>query len=179
MITLNISDDICLKQLNPKMSNELFNLVEKNRSHLREYLPWLDNSKTEEDTVYFLKAMGDLYRKNGSPHFAIYFKEKIIGIAGYHLLDQTTKKSSIGYWLDKDNCKKGIMTIVTKAIVDYGFKELKLNRISLICCTDNIGSNRVAIKLGFQFEGTMRESEWLYDRFVDVNSYACLKSEWD
>tara|TARA_Y100000385_G_C12859477_1_gene536586 strand:+ start:118 stop:327 length:210 start_codon:yes stop_codon:yes gene_type:complete len=47
---------------------------------------------------------------------------------------------------------KGIATEVAFACLDYGFNQLKLNRIIASILPDNIGSMRVLEKIGFQYE---------------------------
>ena len=43
----------------------------------------------------------------------------------------------------------------------------------------NTGSEKVAVKNGFQFEGVARGAAYNRGRFVDVKMYALLRSEWE
>jgi ribosomal-protein-serine acetyltransferase len=53
-----------------------------------------------------------------------------------------------------------------------------MNRLYLRCAVGNIRSRKIALALGFSFEGTQRQAEWLYDHFVDLEMYSLLASEW-
>jgi ribosomal-protein-serine acetyltransferase len=61
--------------------------------------------------------------------------------------------------------------------VEAGFHELGLNRIEIRCATGNKRSRSVAERLGFKPEGILRQSEWLYDHYVDHAVYAMLHEE--
>jgi ribosomal-protein-serine acetyltransferase len=41
-----------------------------------------------------------------------------------------------------------------------------------------VKSQKIPRRLGFKEEGIARQSEWLYDRFVDHVVFALLKQEW-
>lgn len=177
MINLRVSDMILLKQLGASDGSKLFALVDKNRQRLREYLPWLDKNTTQEDSVYFINDCQEIFDKNGAVNFGIFFEEKLVGLTGYHPLDNANKIGSIGYWIDSDHSGQGIMTKATQAVIDFGFKDLKLNRIEIRCAVHNVPSNAVAKKLKFKFEGTLRQVENLYGKYVDHNVYSFLSNE--
>jgi ribosomal-protein-serine acetyltransferase len=70
---------------------------------------------------------------------------------------------------------------VTKAcrvLLDYAFNDLKLNRVDIYCAAENAKSRAVAERLGFTHEGTLREAQWVRERFVDLAVYGILASEW-
>ena len=111
--------------------------------------------------------------------FGIYYKGVLVGVIGYHIIDKTNKKTTIGYWLDQNYQGKGIMTKAAKMLIEFAFKKLELNRIQISCAIGNDKSCRIAERLGFKMEGTAREAEWLYDHFVDWKQYSLLKSDWE
>ena len=55
---------------------------------------------------------------------------------------------------------------------------LKLNRVEIRCATGNKRSRAIPERPGFTQEETVRQAEWLYDRFVDHTVYGMLASEW-
>ena len=47
-----------------------------------------------------------------------------------------------------------------------------------VSATPNARSAAVPIRLGFTEEGTVREAEWLYDRWVDLRVFGLLRQDW-
>jgi ribosomal-protein-serine acetyltransferase len=72
---------------------------------------------------------------------------------------------------------KGIITKSCKAIIDFSFLDLHLNRIEIKCGTENFKSKTIPEKLNFTQEGIIRQGELLYDKFIDLNLYSLLKND--
>jgi ribosomal-protein-serine acetyltransferase len=64
------------------------------------------------------------------------------------------------------------------ALLRHGFRTLKLNRIEIRAGVRNRRSRAIPERLGFRHEGTLRQAEWLADRFVDHAVYGLLVGEW-
>jgi ribosomal-protein-serine acetyltransferase len=71
------------------------------------------------------------------------------------------------------------MTQCCRFVVRYGFLTLDLNRIQIAAGTDNRESRAIPQRLGFTFEGILRERENLYGTFIDHAMYSLLRSEFD
>jgi len=89
--------------------------------------------------------------KEGKKHnkkFAIIVKEKFAGFINLELNNHPRYKHSaiVGYGIHKDFRRMGLATKALKKITEYGFKELKLKRISGMCRTFNKASARVFYK---------------------------------
>lgn len=97
---------------------------------------------------------------------------------GVHYIDRANRKASIGYWLGEQFQGLGLMTKACKACIDYLFDEQHLHRVEIRCAVENKRSRAIPERLGFTNEGTIRESEWLYDHFVDHVVYGMLSREW-
>ena len=76
---------------------------------------------------------------------------------------------------------KGYGTEAELAIMDYGFRELGLLRVSMICEPENVGSWRIMEKCGMRREGHEILGDWSSKRRkrVDQYHYAILKEEWE
>lgn len=173
---MNLSEgDIVLKSLVLEDAGSLFALTDKNRSYIRQWLPWVDKTITVEDSKQFIQ---DALNNKNAIHFGIWYEGNFVGVIGYHYIDKANKKGQIGYWLDETTQKKGIMTKACRLVIAYGFEELNLNRVEISCATGNEKSCAIPERLGFQQEGTFREVEWLNDHFVDHKFYALLRKEW-
>lgn len=173
-----VDEAIVLRLHHEKMAPLLFELVEENRTHFRKWLPWLDFNTKIEDTKKFITECEENYQKGASLNLGIYYQGKLVGALGFNVIDNTNKKAEIGYMLGKGANGKGIMTKSCSALISYGFNELNLNRIAIKAATENIKSRAIPEKLGFKQEGILEQSEFLYDRFLDLVVYAMLKENW-
>lgn len=59
--------------------------------------------------------------------------------------------STLGYWLHKDFCGKGLCTEGVKRVMEYGALELGVKHFTLTCNEKNFASRRVAEKCGFAY----------------------------
>ena len=81
--------------------------------------------------------------------------DQSIGIAG--LVDREgLDHIDIGYGMLPQFRGKGYAFEATKAIYDYGYQELKLEKIVAIVNPDNIGSIKLLTKLGLTYEKMIR-----------------------
>lgn len=173
-----IGDRTYLRPLAIADAEELCALVEANRAYLREWLPWLDSSRTVADSRSFIQSSGDRAQANNGFTLAILFNGKLAGIVSLNYINWDNQCSEIGYWLAQTHQRKGIMTQSCHAVLTHGFNVLELNRIGIRCAPQNVQSQAVAKRLGLKYEGTLRDAEQLYNRFIDHQVYSMLRREW-
>lgn len=68
----------------------------------------------------------------------------------------------LGYWLKEEEWGKGIMTEAVEAVLQYGFKQLKLDLITANCYPFNKRSQHILERQGFTYEGTLHQAEHIY-----------------
>ncbi len=128
---------------------------------------WISNSQESFDE-------GEAYS------FALVLKaeKRFIGAMGIHPnLDH--RRAELGYWLGKPYWNKGYVTEAARRVIQFGFEDLKLNRIHANYFTHNPASARVMQKAGMTFEGILRGHYLKWGEFVDVGVYAILKSDYE
>jgi len=155
-------------------AQEIFNLVDANRSFLREWLPWVDFNTSLEDTKKFISSSLDDYSKNKSM-VNVVIQKGIVGLCAFVNFDSSIKAGYIGYWLAKDCQGYGYITEACKDLEYIGFNRLKLNKIEIHVAKDNQKSRAIALKLGYVETGVILDAEWLYDHYVDHIIY-CKKN---
>lgn len=168
-----------LEQLKLAHAKELYELTEANRVYLREWLPWLDQIKSHYDTETFIKSTMKEFSIGGAPNFAVLHKGTICGVAGFHEINKQHNIGSIGYWLAQDYNGNGIITGAVKELLNIGFSDFHLNKIEIRCAEDNIKSRAIPERLGFTYEATLRQCEWLYSKYVNHAIYSILASEYN
>lgn len=179
MFLYKIDNDLSLKLIDLTDTAKVFELTNQSRGYLREWLPWLDSTTMIQDTQNFISGCLKGYSENRNLTTVILYNGEIVGTAGFNQMNWSNKTAQIGYWLSEPYQGKGIMTRVAKALTDYAFRELKLNKVEIRAAAENNKSRAIPERLGFMNEGCIRQAEWLYDHFVDHIVYGMLANEWN
>jgi len=79
---------------------------------------------------------------------------------------------------EKAEWSKGYGTDALRAICDFGFGQLRLERIELDVYEPNRRAQRSYEKAGFVKEGVLRHSHFSDGRFHDVLRMSLLREEW-
>jgi len=178
VFSIAVDADTALQLLEEHHAVELFALVDHNRSYLREWLPWLDDNTSLDQTRVFIQGcLQQLATRNG---FAcgVRYREALAGVVGLHFIDWPNRRTSLGYWLGASYQGRGLITKSCGVLLDHLFTELGLNRVEIACAVGNTKSRAIPERLGFVLEGVLRQQEWLYDHFVDHAVYALLAGSW-
>lgn len=177
-MVIEATNHISLELLNEMHAPIIFEMVNKNRANLRQWLSFVDKMESIAFAETFIK--GSMQRNDlGTEYAFIIFQDDIaVGRIGVYKIDQQHKIGEIGYWLVEEMQGKGIITIASKAMIKFCFDDLLLNRIEIKCATDNTKSQAIPVRLGFSKEGIIREGEWLHDKYIDLFLYSLLKSEY-
>ncbi|MGN8842484.1 GNAT family N-acetyltransferase [Niallia sp. HCP3S3_B10] len=179
MFIHKIDEEVSLKLIELRDSESIFDLTNKSRSYLREWLPWLDITTKLEDTVEFVKLSLKGFSENKSLSTVIIYKGSIVGVAGFNSLNWSNRTAQIGYWLGEEYQGNGIMVRVAKSLTDYAFSYLNVNKVEIRAAIENKKSRSIPENLGFINEGCIRQAEWLYDHYVDHVVYGMIFDEWN
>ncbi len=172
MVSCKIDDDLELISLEEAHAAGLFALVEQNREYLREWLPWVDDNASIEDSKRFIES------SLGQSASGIWYKGNLVGVVGYGTIDWLNRTASIGYWLGASFQGHGLMIKSCRAMMEHSFDELGMNSVEIHCAAENKKSRAIPEKLGFVQEGTIQQGQWLYDHYVDLVVYGMLAGEW-
>ncbi len=167
------SDRLSFIEIKQEHLTDLFKLFGDN--NVTKYYN-LKTFETEQDGQKFI----DWYQKRFIEKLAIRWgialkgSNNIIGTIGFNNFTQN-HRANIGYDLQTEYWNSGYVTEALKTIVDFGFKQLEINRIEAEVMIGNLASERVLDKLGFTKEGILRQ--WLYwnEKHYDMIMYSLLK----
>jgi ribosomal-protein-serine acetyltransferase len=179
MFVHKIEEERELRLLEMRNADEMYQLIDNSRSHLKAWLPWVDYNTSVKDSEAFIEGTMKQWAANNGFQAGIFYKGELAGVIGLHNVNWTNKSTTIGYWLGEAFTGKGLMSGACQAVVDYCFNELKLNRIEIRVATGNEKSAAIPERLGFQKEGCVRQAEWIYDHFVDHWIFGLLKEDWN
>jgi ribosomal-protein-serine acetyltransferase len=178
MSFLIVDDEITLKLLEDEDTALLFSLVDKNRSYLREWLPWVDTNTTIEESRLFIKTSTEQYEQNLGFQCGIRYHDRLVGVIGFHRIDWMNRNVEIGYWLGAEFQGLGIITKACRTMIDFAFYEYQLHRVQIRCAVGNTKSCAIIKRLNFVNEGITRQAEFLYDHYVDLCIYSMIAEDW-
>lgn len=105
---------------------------------------------------------------------------QIIGRCGIHNWNKDHHRAEIGYVMEDEKYKrKALMSEAVEAVIEYGFKELNLNRIEALVGLENVPSLKILKKNGFKEEGRLRQHVRSADEFSDSLILSILANEYD
>ncbi len=178
MFSCRFRSDAELRLLEERHAEALFALTEQDRRQLREWLPWVDPTRSVEDTRRYIQSTLAQFAANDGLAAGIWCTGELAGAIALHKIDWPNRNSSIGYWLAAPFQGKGLVTDACRTLVTHAFCNLGLNRLEIRCATGNQKSRAIPERLGFMPEGVIRQAQWINGRFVDLAIYGMLNSDW-
>ncbi len=175
---ISLENGLVLRALAQADAEAIFEVVNGDREHLGQWLIWVDSTHEVADTRKFLDTVDEKRNAGETCAYGIWSGDRLLGLCGLHDISRINANSQIGYWLRSDAQGRGVMTLAVGALLALGFGALDLERIELRAAEGNARSWRVAERLGFRFEGTMRNLIRVRHGFVDARLYSLLKAEW-
>lgn len=101
---------------------------------------------------------------------------RIVGAIGLEI-EPPHRRGELGYWVARPFWNGGYATEGSRAVVEFGFRVLGLNRVAAHHYCRNPASGRVMQKLGMTFEGRMRKHVLKWGEFEDIDFYGILAGE--
>jgi diamine N-acetyltransferase len=180
-----------LPERRPIIRGELVYLRAPERSDIPTFVRWFNDADVLHHLAMYapMSEAGEnvwfdrmLERQGTTDHlFVICLLEgdRAIGTAGLHGIDLVNGTAEFGIAIgEKDEWGKGYGTDTLRAICDFGFGQLRLERISLMVYATNDRGRRAYEKAGFSMEATLRHAHYAHGRHEDVHVMSLLRSEW-
>jgi ribosomal-protein-alanine N-acetyltransferase len=104
--------------------------------------------------------------------------EAFLGWCGLTRWNPGYRSASLGYCLDDVAWGHGYATEAARALLQWAFDTLDLNRVQAEVDTRNVASARVLEKLGFAREGTLREDCIVNGEVSDSWVYGLIERQW-
>lgn len=161
--------------------NSIHEAVSASIDDLQQWLPWASRGYSRSVTQHFVRDSIAAWGEGRAYDFAVRRPQEPGRHLGNVSIWHTSKQNAvaeIGYWIRSDETRRGICTEAVAHLLEIGFEELKLHRVTLRIAVGNRASERVAEKLGFLQEGTLREDVKIGSRWVDHTVWGLLDNEW-
>ncbi len=137
--------------------------------------PWTDMAQADEQVAKTLAG----YRDGSGVRFGIELDGRLIGNVCLFAFSEQNRRCELGYVLGSAYWGHGYATEALGASLEYGFRELGLNRVEADIDPRNGASARVLERLGFCKEGYMPERWIVNGETADTAVYGLLKRQWD
>jgi [ribosomal protein S5]-alanine N-acetyltransferase len=130
--------------------------------------------------VVFIHSVKESESKGKLVTYAITKKDtnELIGLMAISI-NSTFNRGELAYWVGKPYWGQGYGTEAAKALLQYGFEVLQLNRIYAQSFTTNPGSWRIMEKIGLKYEGTLRQHVSRFGQYYDLAQYGILNEEFN
>lgn len=171
-VRFDLGDGAVLAPLDMGDAPSLFALVQRSRAYLSRWLPWLDRIRDMYDARELIRISKRERALGRALRFGIWQDDRLAGVITLDRINRQRRTASVGYWLDQEFQGRGLVSASVAALVRYAMEELGVGRVEISTAVDNERSRRVAERLGFRFEGVLRNREWLHGQFVDHAVYS-------
>lgn len=142
------------------------------------FLTWPPHASVEA-TRALLRHWSQTYVDGGVFNWAIVWREsgRVIGSIAVVRLTEEIDAAEIGYCLSRAWWGRGIMPEALRAVEDYLFDTVHVNRISAGHDVNNPKSGRVMDKAGMKLEGILRQFGKNNQGICDMAIHAILRSD--
>lgn len=128
----------------------------------------------------WIAAHPELWRQGSEAVFAVTLRDSglLVGCVGLSSMSSRHRRADIGWWVGRAYWNRGYCTEAARALLDFAFGPLDLNRVYSSHYARNPASGRVMQKLGMTREGCQRRHVERWGEFHDLVLYGILREEW-
>ncbi|MGJ3239500.1 MAG: GNAT family N-acetyltransferase [Anaerolineae bacterium] len=178
MFVLTVDADIHLRLHDSYQVDAFFNLIVDNHAHLSQWMVWVDNHQTVNDTYRYIMWEREQFAQRKGIATQVYYHNQVAGSAGLMIHDWSNGYGEIGYWLGEAFTGKGIITRAVRGLVNFAFNTLNLHKLVIRVAAENHKSAAVAKRLGFPLEGVQVQQQRIGDQYHDYHVYYMLRANW-
>jgi len=162
----------------PRLSNaeEIYQLIDNDREHLRQWLPFADSTQSVEDVRKNLIDRIEAFDRNEQASFYGTLNGEFVASVGFVKLENTD--GEIGYWLLSQYQGRGLVTTFVKACINYGFNELNLDTIVIKCAEGNVKSAGIPQRLGFTLSDKTEATRFRNESDHQTLIFTLDKKDW-
>ena len=175
------SERLSLKKHSLALAEKMFACVEQDRGRLRQFLSWVDETKTVEDERNYIRFMEEQWQLSRHFDYGIYLsedrsknpspRERYLGNIGVFNLAWAQARCEIGYWILGQYEGHGYMTEAVKLLETHLF-ERGFHRIEIRCSERNQRSAGIPKRLGYSLEGRLTDYLFEMNAYHNLDIYA-------
>ncbi|MCK5378699.1 MAG: GNAT family N-acetyltransferase [Acidobacteria bacterium] len=130
--------------------------------------------------VAWINGHDEDFRRGSDFHWAVTLQENdaLVGAISLMDVDKGADQAELGYWIGVEHWNNGFCTEAARAVVDWAFESLGLNRVHAHHFSRNPASGVVLKNAGMRHEGSRRQHFTRWGRREDIELYGVLASDW-
>ena len=171
---------LLLRRFNINDANEIFREY-ASYENVTKYLTWEKHRSISETKTFLMTRIAE-YERSDNYHWGIQLKDEgiLIGAIGADIINERAKIADIGYCLGERFWNLGYATEALRAVIDYMFYDVDINRVEAYHSVNNPASGRVMQKAGMIKEGRSRQKYITGSgEYQDSDLYAIVKEDFE
>ncbi len=133
-----------------------------------------------QNVDWWINFLKDSMEKGNAYEFGIFKRDEphvYLGNCGFVSISKQHNNGELDYFINPDYWNQGYGTEACRRLVEFGFRELGLERIYGRCMTKNEGSRRIMEKAGLKYEGLAKHEIKKLNKYEDVWKFGLICSE--
>lgn len=167
-----------IERFDKKKAPLFFQLIDTNRSRLEDFFAGTirENNSLEETFQFFEQVELRIAERIFIPFFLVDNETgNFIGLVDVKNIDWSIPKAELGYFIDAQFEGRGVITEAVGKVIQLINAEHHFAKLYCRISSKNLGSRKVAIKNGFDLEGTLRRDyKTSNGELIDLDYYGQL-----
>ncbi|WP_116816957.1 GNAT family N-acetyltransferase [Pseudomonas syringae] len=132
--------------------------VAESAEHLQKWLAWATPTPGIDQSELICRHAYARFLLNEDLRALLFLKNNgaLVGSSGLHNANWQLRSFEVGYWGRTQYLGAGLISEGVAALVSYALDNLMANRVFLTMDERNLASQRLAERVGFKYEGTLR-----------------------
>ncbi|MGC4938947.1 GNAT family N-acetyltransferase [Kribbella sp. DT2] len=175
-LTVSLTDTVQLRLVRPEDGASFVEAQERSREQLVPYEP--RRPAEWYDAGFHAERFAGLLEKDNLVPWVLAEEDRVIGTATLsNIVHGAWRNGDIGYWVDVAETGRGLATAALEAVCRLADEVLLLHRIAASTNHDNLRSQRVLEKCGFEQYGFARNYLHINGQWRDSNLYHRILNE--
>jgi ribosomal-protein-alanine N-acetyltransferase len=143
------------------------------------WFSWGPYTSIEQPLGYIGRLEGQRERGEQLDLLVVHRDDGPIGITGLSEFSMRDRRCMVGTWFGKPWWGTGANRESKAVMAHLAFEVLGMNRLGSYSNPDNVRSTRALEGVGFTREGVLRAWHRHGERYLDVNVFGMLRSDWE
>jgi ribosomal-protein-serine acetyltransferase len=150
--------EICLRPFEARDVAAFGEAARESHASVGRWMSWCRSDYASADAEAWFALAHKNLQQGVSYELGIFTSDgtTLLGGVGLNQFNRAHNFCNLGYWVRESRQGQGIATRASRALAEFGFRELKLGRIEIVVAQGNFPSQRVAQKVGAAFECVAR-----------------------